>query len=526
MKKYCAALCFVLFSLFLYAESYRFQITNVDYDITGCGAKFFGKTSAYAVENNVPLDKSRIFQSAEDLQNYIKDYEQRLHNTRAFEEIVVSHKYDLNNSQEIVPVSVFIKLKDSFHLLGLPYPKYSSSDGFIFKLKAKDTNFFGTLNEMNTALYLNLEKKSEEEPVKPSFGFEFAYNYPFKAGIFNSVWVNDYSFSYTVGNESPAWGAKTGLEFKYPKDKINYVLGIFQKLDRNFDYKVYDDLTYAGEEIKFSIPVTLVEINNFAPLKYTPYIDFIANWDLNGINVNNTDLSGPYITLGHSLSLSRVNWENQLRTGIDASLSNTFKYNFQRKILYPEISLDLKAFKSFKLLPTDNFMNKFGICTNLYSFVDIYDYSNKYFQNDGNNIGSRIRGYRDYQKFRTSGMESWYALKTPSAIFLSLDFPVHIFQTNFQKGFLRYFNFDFQISPFLDTALIYNKSTKLWFNPKDGLYAGGFEVLVYPLKWSSFTVRGSLGVDLGRYLFSDKLNTEWREECSKYEISIGIGLQY
>ncbi|MDD7268450.1 MAG: hypothetical protein PUH13_01420, partial [Treponema sp.] len=59
-----------------------------------------------------------------------------------------------------------------------------------------------------------------------------------------------------------------------------------------------------------------------------------------------------------------------------------------------------------------------------------------------------------------------------------------------------------------------------------GLYAGGIEVLVYPLKWSSFTVRGSVGLDLGRYIFADKLNLDWRQNCSKYEISFGIGLHY
>lgn len=91
---------------------------------------------------------------------------------------------------------------------------------------------------------------------------------------------------------------------------------------------------------------------------------------------------------------------------------------------------------------------------------------------------------------------------------------------------MKHFNFDLQVSPFVDFALTYNKATEKLFDYKDGFYAAGVEVLVYPRKWSSFVVRGSIGVDIGRWLLSDLLNTEWREEVNKKEISIGIGLHY
>ena len=92
--------------------------------------------------------------------------------------------------------------------------------------------------------------------------------------------------------------------------------------------------------------------------------------------------------------------------------------------------------------------------------------------------------------------------------------------------FIKYFNFDLQLSPFVDIALIYNKSTREWYNPKDGFYTAGLEVLVYPQKFSSYTVRASVGYDIGRKLLDDYLNMDWREDVSKYEISIGLGLHY
>ena len=57
-------------------------------------------------------------------------------------------------------------------------------------------------------------------------------------------------------------------------------------------------------------------------------------------------------------------------------------------------------------------------------------------------------------------------------------------------------------------------------------YAGGLEVLVFPQKWKGMTVRASLGVDLGRLLLKGKINQDWRDSVSKYELTIGLGLHY
>ena len=55
-------------------------------------------------------------------------------------------------------------------------------------------------------------------------------------------------------------------------------------------------------------------------------------------------------------------------------------------------------------------------------------------------------------------------------------------------------------------------------------------MLVYPAKWRSLVVRGSVGIDAGRKIVDkvvDKLfDSSWRKNCSAVEIYIGIGLQY
>lgn len=547
MKK--SFLLFLIFTLqfFCFAQeleeiqkienNYKYQITNVNYEILASTLGFLPKTKEYAIELNEPLDKKRIFESKQELDSYLLDYELRLNNLRAFETVVISQSFTISEdeNQTIIPVFVKVQVKDSIHIIALPYPKYNSNDGFVFKLKAKDTNFLGSLNTMNTSFNFQHKEADEINEKETTFGFDFGFDYPFKAGIFDLSWGNDYSFSYTLGNSTPEWDAKTGIEMSKTFDKMTSFLGFYQSFNKNLDYDYADnsDATYFGEEIKIQNSFFLTETKNFGKLKYTPYIDFVYNWDRwgkdssnYGININNSDLSSPYLTIGHSLSLGRVNWHENLRTGLEAELSNNFKYNFQRTILYPEVSVDVKAYKSFNLLPTENFMNRWGIASRFYTFFDIFDYNNSYFKDDGTNIGSYLRGIRDNQYFGEAEYSSWYALKTPSAIILSLDFPIHIFETHIKTKFLRTFNFDLQISPFIDVALTYNKATKRYFSPKDGLYAGGIEVLVYPTQFRSFTVRGSLGIDLGRFLLSDYLDTSWRYNCPKYEISIGVGLQY
>lgn len=537
--------CFITSSIFSQEQfqeiqnDFKYQISNVNYEVKSSSLSFLGKTKPYAINLNEPIDKKRIFQSKEELNLYLKDYELRLNNLRAFDTIIISQSLSLpEDSQTVVPVTVNIKVKDSIHIIALPYPSYNSNDGFKFKLKAKDSNFLGSLNMMNISLDFQKRAKDDENDLDEItlFGFGFDFDYPFKAGFFDMTWCNDYSFSYTLGNESPEWNLETGLKLSKEFSRLSLILGFYQTFDRDFDYNYSDnsDLTYFGEEIKFETPIELINTQKFGKLKYTPYVDFVYNWDYlgknnsnNGINIKNSSLSSPYLTFGQSLSFGRVNWKDNLRNGLNINFSNYFKFNFQRKVTYPEISLDVKTYKYFNLLPTDNFFNKAGIASRLFTFVDIFDYNNKYFQDDGTNIGSYLRGIIDNQSFETSDKySSWYALKTPSAIILSLDFPIHIFETHIDTKFLRTFNFDLQISPFVDLALTYNKYTKKWFSPKDGLYAGGVEFLVHPASFRSFIVRGSLGFDLGRLFFSESLDNSWRKNCKKYEISIGLGLQY
>ena len=144
----------------------------------------------------------------------------------------------------------------------------------------------------------------------------------------------------------------------------------------------------------------------------------------------------------------------------------------------------------------------------------------------GEQYGDNLRGIRDEQYFglNTGSFISEKALSSWTALNLCFDFPISLFTTNFKKSILRHFNFEVQLAPFIDLSLGYNRYTKRLFDIKDGFYTAGVEILVYPLKWQSLTVRGCLGVDMGRFL--NIVDTSWRADISLFEFSFGIGLHY
>ena len=544
MKKITFVLLALLLSTNLIANKYK--IIETDIKTNPASLKLFGTTKAQSVEREIPLDYKKIFENETDLFEYIEDYKIRLANVRAFENINVDFSikpasdYDLTSINSISPdeyeelsqiqdlffVTLLVELTDSIHVLAMPYIKYNSNTGSSLKIKMKDTNFLGTLNTMAAEFLFNVEQKDESDKPKYNFELGFSYDQPYYLDPFELTWVNDYSISYSIGEKSPEWNAKTGLQAKLPFDRISYIFEFYQYFIKNFDYAPYSDSIYFAEEGKISIPFTLYSTKHWGNLIWTPYLSFIHNWDFDRIDELNTDLSSPTMTAGHSFAISRVNWNKNFRTGFDLSLNNSFSYNFQRKMLYPSISFDSLLYQEIELFEGNNF-NRLGLCINFYYFINfvnsIYK-DNPFYQNDGSSIGDRLRGIRDNQYYIDPACGK--STVTTSAFVLNMDFPFHLFSTNFEHKFLKYFNFDLQLSPFIDMALIYNKYTKEWYNPKDGFYTAGLEVLVYPQKFSSYTVRGSVGYDIGRKLFDDYLNMDWRENVSKYEISIGLGLHY
>ena len=106
---------------------------------------------------------------------------------------------------------------------------------------------------------------------------------------------------------------------------------------------------------------------------------------------------------------------------------------------------------------------------------------------------------------------------TSTAIVMNFDFPVNIITTHFKHDLI---NFDMQFSPFMDIAIYRDRALPL---QTDSIICAGMEVLVYPYKWSSFTIRGSIGFDLKSAISE---NNAIKGLLHNKEISIGLGLHY
>lgn len=516
MKKKLFSLLILALGFNTFAQQYK--IENVEYITDGI-------TRKYVLETKIKIDKDRLFESEEELINYIEDYKKQVSNTRIFESVEFEHKTSELDENNIYKVCITVKTKDSLHFLVVPYPSFNSNTGFKFKLKAKDTNFLGSMETMSSDLNFAIETE-EEKQAEYKVGFNIDFQTPFKIKPFDVVWDNNYDFSYTIGKNSPEWNLKSGLNFRLPLKKVSINLDFYQSFIRNFDYEDkkindktvhYGDGTYFVEYVQLSIPFVLQEIENWGKVYYKPYVNITYNWDLNGIHPDNTDLHSPLLSFGQNISTSRIDWDGNFRNGLSISLSQTFEYNFYKNDFIPGINGELQIFKSLKYL---------GINSKIQAFA---------YLNGTNKIGGSLRGIRDDQYFsRESGYSYFYACETPAALVFNFDLPIKLFAIDwttlslFNKvSFLRYFNFEMQLSPFVDIGIFHNKANDNSFHIKDGFYGAGAEVLVFPQKWKGMIVRASLGCDVGRLLLKNKLNMSWRDQSiSKYELSIGIGLHY
>lgn len=486
-------------------DSFKYKIVHVEYDIDG-------RTREYALNKNLDIRINKIFNSKTQFDEYIKYLRHDLTNQRVLETATLEYTEGPVDENNVIPVSLFIQAEDTWNLLPVPYPKYDSNNGFEFKLKLKDYNFFGSMEPLDFQISYSQENEGEDHLLGMGFNFEI----PFSMWIIDSTWNIDVGIDYTLGNDKPEFDFSTGIGLAYPLGNCTLKLDFQQSIQQDLDYENSGDELYFTESVELSVPFVLFRSSNLlGNISITPYISFDYDWDLDG--VNHIDLLGPTFGYGISFNLGKFDWYSNFRRGFTFNLTqhlghNLEKFNGKNDKFKPKISGELKGFYS---------TNYVGFNSRIYGFT--------YFgmeQLSKDNIGSRLRGVRDSKNYNSRQIE------TSSAIIFNFDIPVKIVQTNwcgfgkaiFNKempNWFSIFDFELQISPFIDIALINNTFTDTMFSPKDGLYGGGIEVIVHPTKWRSISVRGSLGLDLGQILFE----SEWRSG-PKQEIEIGIGLHY
>lgn len=503
-----------------------------------------GVTKPSALKRKVKLDKSRIFKTESEIKEYLDNINQQLINTRLLETCNYTYTF-VEKDQENYKCNVTFITSDSNHLLALPKPTLDSNKGLQIKVKLKDMNFLGFMSDLNFDFNYENEFDSSTGATlfsgehKHSFGMNFQYDFPFTF-LLDNTWTNDLAFSWTIGSNLPEFSYATGLTTSIPIGIHSLNIGFVQSVIRNEDYIKYGDELYGVEAASLSIPLVIGTLPDLSEVIYNPAVTFTYNWDYNGISIDNEDLRSPTLSFCHSITTGRVDWTGNYRNGYSVNATQSFGWNFQTKKFIPTLSADFQIHKSI------NFRKKpfLGFSGRFYYFHQL---------NSNQEIGARIRGVLDKQYFANG---SYYALKVPQAFVLNFDMPFHVITTHWMDwGYklfgsyddmskaakiiwwlphklFNYLDFEFQLSPFFDMALtrkpeesLYEiENSLMWQN---GFYSAGIEAIIFPSKWKSFTVRTSIGFDIGKYLFKDVINQEWRDPNIKgWEMFFGLGLHY
>lgn len=505
-----------------------YQITAVHYNIKGLIRK-------YPLSQAVPVDTIRIFDSESALQSYLADLEQRFKNIRVIQSVQITTDYGVADNRAVIPVMLTIAITDTWNFIAVPYPSFDSNSGFQLKLKMQDFNFLGTLQPLKADL---VYRSTETDHQILSSSIHFAL--PFKAGIFNLLWDNNFEIVYAF-NEAPKINIGTGLEASYTFNKhISLVFGLSPELAINdrtssqisatsssettkggghnpdsstdqtettqptgLGYLYPDDRYYFKTTLYLRAPVMITEVKKFGSLVWTPSISLAGNWAFDGIQAD--DLKTWSFNWGHTLSLSRVNWYANFRKGLSFSISNMYAYQFYNK---HKMSTGFKT----SLTGYYSFINRIGIYGRSQFFYHLFGATST-------QAGSALRGILNKR------------IETDTAFTFNFDIPIRIatfdFQTITGVAWTRFFNCDVQVVPFLDIALVHDSKTGRYYHPGDGWYAGGLEVIVYPEKMRSIYVRASLGFDLTELKnLSGLKGKAKRDGESITEIFVGIGVHY
>ncbi len=477
-----------------------YRIESVDYQITG-------STREYPLKLAVEIDTERVFASQEELDLYIDDLRLQFNNLRVLEESSVEVSLGQIDGEGVVPVHLVVKTKDTVNIIALPKPGFDSNSGFEMKIKMKNYNFFGSMQEFNADVEYNYDENDNQ-----SMAGGFSFSIPFEAYGYAFVWNLSTSLTVPFDNR-PIYDLETGIQMEIPVSSLKINLGFVQGVsinDRDADKQYYkDDWLYYTESLSMNVPVTLIRYGTNSEVVWSPMASFSVNWDSDGIQAD--DLKGPALTLGHALTAGRINWAGNFRRGYNISAGNNYIINFNEdKDLIVNITGLLQGHYSF--------FDRVGISTRLSGYYNFFDYVSE-------KQGGKIRGILDKR------------IDADYAVFYNLDIPIRVMRVNFKEisgiDWTEYISFEMHVSPFFDMALAHNaeadeeEEERNTFSFKDGWYACGLEIIVYPLKMRSIYARASVGFDLEAVLKSGKLSgRSERDGGSIRELFIGIGLAY
>jgi len=293
----------------------------------------------------------------------------------------------------------------------------------------------------------------------------------------------------------------TGLSAscKLGVDWITLTAGITQSIDVSASPSEKD--YYLTNGFYTSLAFDIYKNQTLGTITWTPYFGIDGNWKFTKITKENK--KGLNINWSHSFGMGKVNWINNFRQGFTVNIDNSYKYNTYKKgNVDVSFNLQTKGFYSF--------LERVG----LYGRFDFF--YNLFGKTSSEHTGKILRGILNKR------------IETDTAFSFNFDVPIKIGVFKWEEitgvEWTRFFGFELHITPFFDMALVHDKNTDTYYNPKHGWYSGGFEIIMYPIKMRSIYARISYGHDLRE--IKNKDGYAKRDGKPVSEIFIGIGLHY
>jgi len=310
-------------------EDRLYIITAFEFDITG-------RTRPYALLYAGDFKTGEKIQGQENLDIYVREKTQLLINQRVLKDnALVTYSVGEQAEDGSYPVTLTIKVEDTWNIIALPRPQYTTHTGFELTIKARDYNFFGTMNPLRVDLGYRHDEKG-----KNSFQFEVYSNMPFNVLGYTWNLRFDNIFWYRPNVEQPYFYRNvTGLSMELPFRTTTFTFGIDEYFnlneenssrDQDFYGKNFQDGVYMTSRMfaSWKIPTGYM-VSRYGELTYTPDISAAFNheipkWPLLPFR------KGPFLSFSHSLGFEKIDWHSNYRDGLSASISSSFTYDFFR----------------------------------------------------------------------------------------------------------------------------------------------------------------------------------------------------
>ena len=466
-----------------------------------------GYTRPYALINHGKLITGEKITGLKNVEKYILDKTQLLINQRVLDSASVDYIIGMQKEDGMFPLELIINTKDTWNIVAIPRPKYSSNSGFDITLKARDYNFLGTMSPLRLDLGYMYNENGEHF-------FLFLLDSDIPLRILNLNWNFNFDnfFDYRPNMEQPYFYKNvTGLSVELPVKFTTVTVGFNESFIMNEensdkdkpDNGNFQDVFYMSSMpfLSWEIPTGL-EIGAWGELIYIAGISAVfnhefSNWPLDKIR------KGPFLDFYHSIGFNRIDWIGNFLKGFDVSVYNSFSYNFYNS--------------ANNLQPWGSFINVTGI--GHFVFDDFFGisarlvYRHWFFTETGSGgAGDVMRGILD---------------KDVTAEFMisaNFDLPIRAIRFKpsvfFNNEKYRIFNFDLHIIPILDLAIYRNPENETLYKGTDFTYknilvSSGLEVIIFPDFFRSLFLRISLGFNLSSFISN-----------SKYELFIGTDFHY